>query len=111
MRRPSRVGDTDDLQQRMLAYKKDCGCTMGGIFMAVAFVASLAWIVADHRLSWLQVFIRLPLVGLVALVAAGVGKAVGILYARHRYRTLSEQLTRPRSWVTGEGTHHGGNVG
>lgn len=103
--------DTDDLHRRMLAYKNDCGCSMGAVFMAVALVTSFSWTLADHRLSWLQTVMRLPWIGLLALVSAGVGKAVGIAYARYRYHTLSTRLTRDRSRVTVEDTHHGGNVG
>jgi ABC-type polysaccharide/polyol phosphate export permease len=111
MRRPARVGHTHDLPRSILAHKKDCGCTLGAVFMMVTLLVSLAWILFDHRLSWLEVLMRLPLVGLLALLAAGVGKAVGILYTRDRSRALSNPLTRDASWVTGEGTHHGGNVG
>lgn len=110
MRRPARVEDTDDLRRRMLTYKKDCGCTAGAVVMTVTLLASLTWTLADHRLGWLQVLVRLPLIGLLGLLAAGVGKLLGLLYARHRYHTLSERLTRAPSLLTGQSTSHGGNV-
>ena len=105
MRRRVHGGSTDDRpRKRVPAHKKDCGCTTGAIFMAVALLASLGWILTDRRLDWLQVLARLPLVAVLALLAAGVGKAGGMLYVRHRHHRRVAQLTR-------EGAHHGGNVG
>jgi hypothetical protein len=105
------ISSSNDLHARMLAYKNDCGCRVGAVLMTAVFVLSLIWIAVSPARDSFGLVLRLPWIALLLLLSAGVGKFVGLAYARHRYRALSRQLTRVGSALSEEETRHGRNVG
>ena len=75
-------------RDRARSYAQDCGCSMGGIFMAAAIaVAVLQWIVSPG----LEPVRALYALGFV-MAAAVAGKAAGLTLARLRLSLLQRSL-------------------
>lgn len=79
------------LRNRMKAYRKDCGCTMGTVFFLSAILLVIIYLYfngVDEGHSF-----RNTLLGIVfCLCSAVIGKLVGIGIARIRLALLSRRL-------------------
>jgi hypothetical protein len=58
----------------------------------VAFVACLLINISHYGIISIGFFTHLPLTILISVLAAGLGKTIGILSARYKYKQLSKQL-------------------
>ena len=79
-----------------------CGCAMGARFLAFALVSSIAWYAWHWHSSMLSIWGILLRVLIWALIAACVGKIVGIVEFRLRSRRwrvkpISARLPRQRA--------------
>jgi hypothetical protein len=73
----------DELINPIMQHKAECGCAMGTKFMLVALMASVIWTLSEQGLSATALFVRTPLIVFISILAAGLGKVVGILHARY----------------------------
>ena len=101
---------TSELNEKMAKYKNECGCTLGAQFMTVAFAVSMIFSIYRYQFISMKFLMHLPLVLLITLGAAGIGKLTGILYAKIKYRQLSKQLTNYLTHVKMEGPNYAGNM-
>lgn len=69
-----------------------CGCTAGALTMVTSLAASICWFAFSDGLLTSQFFWHLPLILVFAFVGAGVGKLLGIVYARARLRHEIEKI-------------------
>jgi hypothetical protein len=82
--------DKSRLQERVRKYQTECGCGMSGMFLIVAFLASVLHLMCADSFSW-----RSAAAGVVLIVgAAFVGKILGIAWARARLLLLRRSLAR-----------------
>jgi len=88
---------TNDLNDKLMEYKNECGCANGARFMLAAFVISMTLVIREYGLISISFLTRIPLLVLIAILAAGLGKTIGILYARYQYKQLSKRLTANQS--------------
>ena len=74
----------------MARYNRECGCSLGGVFMVVAFLAAISYIVvtADFSIGAAGTGIA------VVLVASLLGKALGLAVASVRLEMLRRSLSR-----------------
>jgi hypothetical protein len=83
-----------ELAARARKHSRDCGCAMGGAFLAIATLLALAYFAATLDVSVRGVFAGV----LFVLVATLLGKLIGLLLAWVRlarlYRSLSRRLQR-----------------
>jgi hypothetical protein len=84
--------DNDKLHEKMLKYKAECGCTLGAQLMSIAFVSSMAIIIYKYHFISLKFLSHLPFVLLFSICAAGIGKFIGIFYAKYKYNQLAKRL-------------------
>jgi len=84
---------SDELNNRLSKYKNECGCALGAKFMLFAFLAYLLINISHYGIISIGFLIHLPLTILISVLAAGIGKTIGILYARYKYKQLSKQLS------------------
>jgi hypothetical protein len=75
---------------RIAALAGECGCTLGGVFLAVAAVLAVAYFAAGGRVAAGPVLLALGLV----LAASLLGKLVGLGVARLRLLALRRSLSR-----------------
>lgn len=75
---------------RIATLAGECGCTLGGVFLAVAFLLAVAYFGAGGRLAPGPVLLALGLV----LAATLLGKLVGLGVARLRLLALRRSLLR-----------------
>ena len=61
--------------------------------MLVAFVAGLLISINHYGIISIGFLTHFPLTILISVLAAGLGKTIGILSARYKYKQLSKQLT------------------
>ena len=80
------------LQEKMAKYQNECGCSHGAVSMTLAFGISLSYFLAHDPLISTQFLLHLPLILLISMGAAGIGKLGGILYGKYRFKQLSTQL-------------------
>jgi hypothetical protein len=78
------------------AYRRDCGCSMGGAFSLLAIALVLAWrgwSLAQAGGVTLGSVLAAALVALgIGVVMGGVGKAVGLARARARFRRVVTRI-------------------
>ena len=83
----------DELRARLATLAGECGCTMGGIFLAIALVVAVLYFLAKGGLGLQSGLAALGLVFLASII----GKLVGIGAARLRMarlrRILAARLT------------------
>jgi hypothetical protein len=81
-----------ELVSRARKYSRDCGCAMGGAFLGVAVLLTIAYLTAT-----LDVSVRSLVAGAVCVFAATVvGKLIGLLLAWVRLVVLYRSLSRRR---------------
>jgi len=88
---------SDELNNQLVQYKNECGCATGAKFMLIALAACLIMTIRQYGIISIGFLTHLPIIVLVPILAAGLGKAMGILYARYKYRQLSKQLAAIQS--------------
>lgn len=89
----STMNPISKLNERMMKYKNECGCTLGAKFMTAAFAVSIFTNINRYHFISIKFLSHLPLIIIIAIGAAGIGKLIGILYAKFKYKQLSKQLT------------------
>lgn len=77
---------------RMVAYANACGCALSASAMIGTFGAIATWLAFSHGVLTIDFLWRLPLALLCGLAAAGLGKWLGISYARSRLKREIEKL-------------------
>ena len=80
------------LHEKMGKYQNECGCSHGAMSMTIAFAISLSYSLYHDPIMSYDFLLHLPVVLLISMGAAGIGKLGGILYAKHRFKQLSAQL-------------------
>jgi len=98
------------LNEKMMKYKNACGCTLGAKFMTVAFAVSMFITVYQYHFVSMKFLSHLPLILLITIGAAGIGKLLGILYAKFKYKQLSRQLTNYLTNLKMEEPNYAGNM-
>jgi hypothetical protein len=87
---PSDDPEKPSLQARAVEYGRDCGCTLGALFMTVAVLLAALYVVV-----WGGLDLRTGLVSVAfVFVAASVGKLTGLLFAALRLRLLGRSIAR-----------------
>jgi hypothetical protein len=99
-----------DLNLKMAKYKNECGCSLGAQFMSVAFFASLFFVIYEYHFFSMKFLSHLPFIALISIVAAGVGKLSGILFAKYKYNQISKQLTNYLYKLNMEEPNNAGNM-
>jgi hypothetical protein len=87
------MNQISELNKKMMKYKNECGCTLGAQFMTAAFAISMFITINQYHLVSKQFVTHLPLVIFISVCIAGIGKLLGIVYAKYKYKQLSKQLT------------------
>lgn len=87
------IDPISNLNEKMMKYKNECGCTLGSKFMTVAFAVSMSITIYQYHFISIKFLSHLPLIILITFGAAGIGKLSGILFAKYKYKQLSKQLT------------------
>jgi hypothetical protein len=78
------------LQARAVEYGRDCGCTLGALFLTAAVPLAALYVVA-----WAGLNLRTGLASVAfVFVAASVGKLTGLLLATLRLRLLGRSIAR-----------------
>jgi hypothetical protein len=80
------------LAERLDRDRHECGCSLGAKCMAAGAFAALAALAVRYGPLTPAFFWRLPLALAAAVAAAGAGKTLGILAARHRVRRSIARL-------------------
>jgi hypothetical protein len=78
---------------RIEAYRRACGCSSGAAFMSLGFGGLLLAFVWRDGLA-VALLWHFPLAVAGGIVCAGVGKAIGLLYAHARLRSEVADLIR-----------------
>jgi hypothetical protein len=87
---PSDDPEKPSLQARAVEYGRDCGCSVGALFLTVAVLLAVLYVVA-----WGGLDLRTGLVAVAfVFVAASVGKLAGLLLAALRLRLLGRSIAR-----------------
>ncbi len=87
---PTDDPEKSSLQARAVEYGRDCGCSLGGLFLTAAVVIAALYVVA-----WGGLDLRTGLAGVAfVFVAASVGKLAGLLLAAVRLRLLGRSIER-----------------
>ena len=60
--------------------------------MGTGLILSLVWTFYSVSVFSFSFLLRIPLILLITVITAGIGKLAGILYAKHKYKVLSDQL-------------------
>lgn len=92
--------ERSDVQARMARYNRECGCSLGGLFMVAALITAIAYIVvtADFSIAAAGAGIAFVVVSLL------LGKALGLVVASVRLEMLRRSLSRRVRRRTG-GSH------
>lgn len=90
--------ERSDLQARMARYNRECGCSLGGLFMVAALLAAIAYIVvtADFSISAAGAGIAL------VIVSSLLGKSLGLAVASVRLELLRRSLSRRVRRLSGD---------
>ncbi|MGV8964587.1 MAG: hypothetical protein ACOH2V_14565 [Candidatus Saccharimonadaceae bacterium] len=99
-----------ELNEKIEKYKNECGCTLGAKFMSVAFVSSLFITIWRYHFISMNFLWHVPLILLITICSAGIGKLSGILYAKLKYKQLSKQLSNHLANLKMEETDYAGNM-
>jgi hypothetical protein len=78
-------------EPRLAGYGNACGCAAGAAAMLAVCVSLVAWLIFSYGLS-AGFFWRLPIALVAGLIAAGIGKWLGLTYARSRLAREIEKL-------------------
>lgn len=90
---------TAEIRSRIARLASECGCTMGGIFLAAAMAAAVAYFVITAALDFGSMLLAIGFV----FGASVVGKFVGLGVARIRLLLLRRALSARRTSI--EATH------
>jgi len=92
-------GEARQIADRILAFKGECGCEVGGWFAYPVVAGVLVWGVIDPPGSGAPLFQRLGLSLGAVLLAAVIGKGIGVTRAlrgmRHEIDLVAERLGEP----------------
>ena len=83
---------TNELNDRLMKYRNECGCAAGAKSMLLSLAACIFITVRQYGLISIGFLTHIPLILLIPFLCAGLGKGAGILYARIRYKQLSKQI-------------------
>jgi hypothetical protein len=86
------------IHARMARYNRDCGCSMGGVFLVAAVLLLAVYLGVTTRFSVGVLGAGIAFV----LVSSAVGKGVGLLVATVRLEVLRRSLSRRLSRMSGE---------
>ncbi len=78
------------VQGRVARYNRDCGCTLGGVFMVASLLAVIAYIAVTGSLALGVAGAGVALV----IVCSVLGKAAGLALASVRLELLRRSLSR-----------------
>lgn len=89
--------DIAQWQQKLTALRSACGCGTGTAFVFIAGATYLVYVILSalathHSFSLWHFLIRLLLIIPILLVAAGIGKAVGLAVAQIRFKKACSRL-------------------
>jgi hypothetical protein len=93
-------GEADQIAHRILTLKRECGCEVGSWFAYPVVAAVLAWGVFDPPGRGLPLLQRLGLSLGAVLLAAVIGKGIGVTRALRRLRREID-LLQARIGVSG----------
>jgi hypothetical protein len=79
-----------DVKARMARYNRECGCSLGGLFMVAALLAAPAYIVVTADFSIGAAGAAIAFV----FVSSLLGKALGLAVASVRLEMLRRSLSR-----------------
>jgi hypothetical protein len=83
-----------NLDEKVLKYKNECGCKMGAQFMAIALFISVFLAINRFGFISLGFLLHLPHIVLITLFSSGIGKFIGILHAKYKYKSLTNSKTK-----------------
>ena len=87
---PSDDPEKPSLQARAVEYGRECGCSLGALFLTAAVVLAALYVVA-----WGGLDLRTGLASVAfVFVAASVGKLAGVLLAALRLKLLGRSIAR-----------------
>jgi hypothetical protein len=87
---PSDDPEKPSLEARAVEYARDCGCTLGALFLTAAMLLAVLYL-----LVWGGLDVRTGSASIAfVLVAASVGKLAGLLLAALRLRLLGRSIAR-----------------
>jgi len=78
-------------EPKLAGFSNACGCAAGAAAMLAVCASLVAWLIFSYGLS-AGFFWRLPIAFLGGLIAAGIGKWLGLAYARSRLGREIEKL-------------------
>jgi hypothetical protein len=104
------MNQISELNKKMMKYKDECGCTLGAQFMTAAFAVSMFITIYRYHFISMKFLSHLPLIALITIGAAGVGKLSGILCAKYKYKQASKQLTDYLTNLKTEEANYAGNM-
>jgi hypothetical protein len=90
--------ERSDVQARMARYNRECGCSLGGLFMVAALLAAFAYIVVSADFSIGAAGAGIAFV----IVSSLLGKALGLAVASVRLEMLRRSLSRRVRRLPGE---------
>ena len=90
--------ERSDVKARMARYNRECGCSLGGLFMVAALLAAPVYIVVTADFS---IGAAGAAIGFV-LVSSLLGKALGLAVASVRLEMLQRSLSRRVRRLPGE---------
>lgn len=85
-------GEAARIAERIVAFKGECGCEIGGWFAYPVVAAALAWGVIDPPATGVPLLQRLALSLGGVLIAAVIGKGIGVTRALGGMRREIDQL-------------------
>jgi hypothetical protein len=88
--------DLQIIREKIIKLRRDCGCSMGGIFLVASFILSLGYLGIIRGFSFRAVLIALGFV----FVSAIIGKSIGIGIARIRLSMLCKSLHKQATRIT-----------
>ena len=83
---------------------------MGGIVMTAAFIITTGWSIYKEGLFSIHFLATVPRILMASFIAAGIGKATGLLYAHLMYKRISNRLNRINSNKKMEEPFYAGNM-
>ena len=82
--------ERSDVQARMARYNRECGCSLGGLFMIAALLTAIVYIAVTADIS-----IAVAGAGIAFVVVSSLlGKALGLVVASVRLEMLRRSLSR-----------------
>ena len=95
--------ENKDYQDKLTRYHNDCGCAVGTIITVLSIFIYLVSLVIQKINTGVLSFGLNSVAFLIGLfvVSAGVGKAIGLLNAKFRYRIIINELQRKHQFQRG----------